>query len=204
MDILNETNLKDFAIPLQNGDLYYVPAWLNASTQNSLYENLKKELSWSQDEIKVYGKWHKIPRLQAWHGDCTAIYQYSNTNLVPNAWTPSLSFILNKLSVLNSSFNSVLANWYRTGHDKMGWHSDNERELGQCPTIASVSLGAERSFHLRHRVDGTRINVELQSGSLLVMAGELQKYWQHALPVRRRVSEGRINLTFRQVMAVLE
>jgi alkylated DNA repair dioxygenase AlkB len=130
-----------------------------------------------------------------------AVYTYSGTTFAPNAFTPSLLQIKTDIeSFTESKFNSVLANLYRNGQDSMGWHSDDEPELGSNPIIASLSLGEERVFKLRHRKDKTlKMDVPLPHGSLLVMSGAMQHQWQHALPKSARAMSPRINLTFRQV-----
>lgn len=189
-------------IPIIDGELYYCRAWLTALQADDCYRQLQDELEWRQDSIRVFSRWHKIPRLQAWHGDSDARYRYSGKCLQPKPWTARLTELKEKLTVAGFRANSVLANWYRNGHDKMGWYSDNEPELGPEPVIASVSLGAERTFQLRHRSSGQRIDIQLEHGSLLIMAGSMQTHWQHALPPRKRVSDGRINLTFRRICQV--
>ena len=201
---MNFQLLQPFHVDIPDGALFYLPEWYTRNQANHLYQRLLKEIDWSQDEIFVYGKWHVIPRLQAWYGEPNTAYQYSGKQLVPKEWTQTLSQLRAHLQKLGIQSNSVLANWYRDGHDKMGWHSDNEKELGDQPVIASLSLGATRSFQLKHRYTGQRLDLELSSGSLLVMAGTLQKYWQHALPARKRVSQGRINLTFRSVQEIVK
>lgn len=199
---LGSQQLQPFRIEISDGALFYLPDWYSHEQASNLYQRLTEELDWSQDKIFVYGKWHLIPRLQAWYGDSDTAYQYSGKRFLPKDWTQTLTQLRTQLGVLGIQPNSVLANWYRNGHDKMGWHSDNEKELGDQPVIASVSLGATRSFHLKHRYTGQRLDLELSSGSLLIMAGTLQKYWQHALPARKRITQGRINLTFRTVQQV--
>lgn len=193
------SGLQAYKLDIEDGLLFYLPNWLSLPQAESLYVELKHELCWSQDQVFVYGKWHDIPRLQAWYGDSDTGYQYSGKTLTPLPWTPGLQMLRHRIEALGLPINSVLANWYRNGLDKMGWHSDNEKELGAEPAIASVSLGSTRSFHLKHKSTGQRINLELSSGSLLVMAGTMQAHWQHALPQRKRVEQGRINLTFRHV-----
>jgi alkylated DNA repair dioxygenase AlkB len=187
---------------LPDAEIYYVPQWLNAGQADMILCALRDELNWQQDEIQVFGRWHKIPRLQAWHGDAEAAYRYSGKDLIPAPWTEHLDVVRLQLLDWSLAFNAVLANWYRNGHDKMGWHSDDERALGRFPLIASVSLGATRTFQLRHRGSGFRHDIELEHGSLLVMAGPTQHFWRHALPARKRVQNDRINLTFRHIQEI--
>ncbi|RUO32261.1 alpha-ketoglutarate-dependent dioxygenase AlkB [Aliidiomarina sedimenti] len=191
--------LQPYRVDIPDGDLFYIPGWLTRDESNRYYSKLSQTLEWQQDRIQVFGKWHLIPRLQAWYGDSEANYQYSGRALAPNPWTHELAVLRTRLSESGVTSNSVLANWYRNGEDRMGWHSDNEPELGPAPTIASVSLGATRCFQLRHKSSRQRIDIELENGSLLIMGGQLQRHWQHGLPTRKRCLEGRINLTFRQV-----
>ena len=142
------------------------------------------------------------PRLSAWHGDPDARYAYSGIVHDPLPWLPVLLEIKARIeAALASRFNAALANLYRDGRDGMGWHSDNERELGSTPMIASASFGAVRRFALRHRASGRRESLLLDSGSLLIMAGDSQRCWQHALPKTAKPCGPRINLTFRYVVA---
>lgn len=143
------------------------------------------------------------PRRCAWYGDPGARYAYSGLPLEPLPWTQALAGLRKALeSHLGAPFNSVLANWYRDGHDRMGWHADDEASLGPEPLIASLSLGAPRRFALRHRTrrDLPTAAITLEHGSLLVMAGPTQRCWKHALPAMARVTDPRINLTFRYVL----
>jgi len=151
--------------------------------------------------IQVYGKSHLTPRLSCWMGDKNAVYGYSHTVMQPVAWDSKILHIKQKIeNVTNESFNSVLINYYRDGKDSNGWHSDDEPELGVNPVIASLSLGAPRDFHLRHKTNKKLTHkMSLTSGSLLVMSGTTQQYWQHHIPKRAK-AEGRINLTFRTII----
>ena len=168
----------------------------------SLFEQLNAAIPWRQDEITLFGKRHRLPRLQAWYGDSGVRYRYSGLLLQPTPWHPLLEEIRGQIeAVTGLRFNSALANLYRDGNDAMGWHSDDETELGVDPAIASVSFGASRRFLLRHRryKNERRIELLLDDGSLLLMAGSLQAHWQHAVPRSRRVRAPRINLTFRLI-----
>lgn len=188
-----------YLLNLPQAKIYYLPNWLNTSLASELEQQLSAELDWHQGDVKVFGRWHKIPRLQAWHGDPDIRYRYSGKTLQAVPWTPVLDNLRSELQKLGITTNAVLANLYRDGNDKMGWHSDNEPELGEQPVIASVSLGAERDFLLRHRKLQDKFKLTLKHGSLLVMCGDTQRYWQHSLPVRKKVSARRINLTFRRL-----
>ena len=188
-------------IPLPDACMHYNPNWIAQTQADELYRELANCLPWEQPVITVFGRSNPIPRLQSWHGDPNASYRYSGHDHAPQPWTSALSSLREHLQTeLKTPFNAVLANWYRNGNDTMGWHSDDEPELGPTPTIASISLGAERSFRLRHRHNHQQTHsIELSHGSLLVMSEHTQDHWQHSLPARKRVQTGRINLTFRYV-----
>ena len=192
-------------IDLPDAKMEYIPSFFDVDHQQSLYEKLTSELEWSQGRIKLYGKEHVIPRLEAWHGDPGARYGYSGTELEPCPWTPALEEIRQQLIRHRSdlTFNSVLGNWYRDGEDAMGWHSDDEKELGPQPCIASISLGCGRDIRFRHRFqkDLSTVKIHLEPGSLLLMEGTTQENWQHEIPRRRgrNAPGGRINLTFRTI-----
>ena len=141
------------------------------------------------------------PRLAAWHGDPEAVYTYSGVSNTPSSWTETLQQIRTQLErSVGVQFNSVLLNYYRNGEDSMGWHRDNERELGPEPLIASISLGQTRRFlmqHVKHK--HLRWKADLESGSALIMAGQTQKNWRHSLPKSKSRNQPRINLTFRRI-----
>jgi len=181
-------------------DIEYIPNCLSKELATNLQNALEKELAWHQGDVFIFGKWHKIPRLQAFHGDSHVGYKYSGKELHVHPWTPALLEIKTQLERLNFAPNAMLGNWYRDGGDKMGWHRDNEPELGKTPTILSVSLGATRDFQLRHIHTKERHDIPLEHGSVLVMQGRSQQYWEHQLPARKRIHEGRINLTFRTII----
>lgn len=150
----------------------------------------------------MFGRVVDSPRLSAWIGDADATYRYSGTRFVPHPWTPSLQALRDRVAeACGARFNSVLANLYRSGGDRMGWHSDDEPELGPEPLIASLSLGAERTFRFRAKSGGEAVAVELGHGSLLRMAGATQRLYKHELPARARIAAPRINLTFRLIGA---
>ncbi|WP_375055660.1 alpha-ketoglutarate-dependent dioxygenase AlkB [Zobellella sp. DQSA1] len=156
---------------------------------------LQREIPWQQHRLRLFGRELDEPRLSCWMGE--AAYRYSGRSRQPLPWHPLITEIRRRLEALcEQPFNGVLLNLYRDGRDSMGWHADDEPELGADPVIASLSLGATRRFTLRHR-QGERRQLLLNHGSLLVMAGEMQHHWQHALPKAAGVTEARINLTFR-------
>lgn len=165
-----------------------------------LVAQLISECPWRQEEITVYGKAYLQPRLSAWYGDLG--YSYSGIRLEPLPWSATLLDIKARVQQLvGHEFNSVLLNYYRDQHDKMGMHSDDEKELGDRPVIASLSLGETRTLLLRHktRKDLPTIKLALPSGSLLLMCGDTQRYWRHGINSERNHCAARINLTFRQI-----
>ena len=169
------------------------------------YAALRKTIDWKHQKIRLFGRWVLQPRLSAWYGDEGTDYAYSGLLNRPLPWNRQLLKIKQQVEeICNSDFNSVLLNLYRHGQDSMGWHQDNEPELGERPTIASVSFGESRRFQMRHKFDKSvsRINVQLQDGSVLIMSGETQKYWQHQIPKTKKQVGERINLTFRKIITL--
>ncbi|MDH3537197.1 MAG: alpha-ketoglutarate-dependent dioxygenase AlkB, partial [Gammaproteobacteria bacterium] len=167
-----------------------------------LLQQLIEETDWRQERITVYGKPYLQPRLSAWYGDLA--YSYSGIRLEPSPWTPTLRQIRKRIEALTRlRFNSVLLNYYRDENDGMGMHSDDERELGPRPAIASISFGEERDFILRHRQrkDLGSVRLALPSGSLLLMQGDTQQHWRHGINKLRRRCGPRVNLTFRRIVA---
>ena len=195
--------LSDFEIerlPLPDADLLF---WGQVDLGRP-YDSLLKELidttDWRQEEITVYGKSYLQPRLSAWHGDLS--YSYSGIRLEPLPWTPTLLDLKARVEALTEhEFNSVLLNYYRDQNDSMGMHSDDERELGSQPAIASLSLGDERTFLLKHktRKDLKTVKLALPAGSLLLMRGDTQQYWRHGINKETCLCGPRINLTFRAI-----
>lgn len=160
-----------------------------------------QEIDWQQEQLSMYGKQVNIPRLQAWYGGIDHDYTYSGLTLTPKPLTSSLMVLKTKVEAFISvNFNSLLANLYRDGNDSVSWHSDDEPELGPEPIIASLSFGDTRNFQLKHKSNGDKLNIDLTSGSLLIMAGSTQHFWSHCVPKTKRVKSPRINLTFRQII----
>lgn len=169
---------------------------------DALLHSLADELPWQQPHLTLYGREHPIRRLQCWMGDDHAQYRYSGLLLEPVPWHKAVSGIRDKVTALcGHSFNAVLINQYRDGNDRMGWHSDDEPELGAQPWIASYNLGAKRAFAFRRRGQTrTGHTLELAHDQLLLMSPGVQHGWQHAVPVRQRIHDRRINLTFRHIV----
>lgn len=175
-------------------------AFLPPSEADSIFERLLKEVPWRQEKIRFYGKEHNVPRLTQWYGDAGLTYTWSGIKMNPEPWSADTQWLRERVeSRCGRRFNTVLLNLYRDGNDGVAWHADDEPELGPQPVIASVSLGAERDFILRHNDRDDMLKLPLPHGSLLVMAGDTQEHWKHALPKRKGVGRPRINLTFRHV-----
>ena len=188
-------------LPLPGADLAFDPHWLDDAAAAALFDALRSAIPWEVHRIRLFGRTVDSPRLSCWIGDPDAAYAYSGTRFEPRAWPAALVPVRDRLArELGVGFNSVLANLYRDGRDSMGWHSDAEPELGPRPVIASLSLGATRRFVLRGRDDpALRLPLDLGAGSLLVMAGDTQRRYRHALPRTARPVGARLNLTFRRI-----
>lgn len=189
-------------IPLLDGELFLYSNCLTQPEADRAFARLQTDTPWRQESITLFGKQYRQPRLIAWYGDTGKTYCYSGLLLHPLPWTETLVSLKTLVEThAGVAFNSVLINYYRHGQDSMGWHSDDEPELGTNPVIASLSLGASRRFCLRHRSrsDLAKVELWLSHGSLLVMAGTTQHYWQHAVPKTAKAIGPRINLTFRWV-----
>ncbi|GAB3574299.1 alpha-ketoglutarate-dependent dioxygenase AlkB family protein [Hymenobacter daeguensis] len=189
-------------LPLPQADLLYDASFLSATEATALLAQLTAETAWEQRAIRIFGQQMPQPRLTAWYGDAEARYAYSGLRWEPRPWSPALSALRQRVEAATGArFNSVLLNLYRTGQDSMGWHADDEPELGPAPAIASLSLGATRRFRLRPRagLPHAPLSLDLPTGSLLLMRGPTQQHWQHALPKTARPVGPRLNLTFRWV-----
>ncbi len=184
---------------LPDAEIIYYPTLFDKKVSDSIFNQLKNEIPWQQDEIQVYGKIHPQPRLTALFGNDGKPYSYSNIKMQPHPWSLNLRKIKAIVeSVTDTHFTTVLLNYYRDGKDSNGWHADNERELGENPIIASVSFGAQRVFQLKHNtlIDQKK-NIVLENGSLLIMKGPTQHFWKHQIPKTSKPTGPRINLTFR-------
>ena len=195
---MSESFVKTLA---PEGLLDYRSAWLAPADADRLLDCLAAEVPWELRSIRMFGRELMQPRLLCFMGDPGMVYRYSGGDYAAVPWHPAVEELrwgLNRS--LATAFNSVLLNLYRDGSDSMGWHADDEPELGSRPTIASISLGAERRFVLRRRDDPRqRLELVLAHGSLLLMAGDLQTHWQHQLPKTARPVGPRLNLTFRRI-----
>lgn len=194
--------LRSGNLAARDGELYYRGGFLDTDAADRAFAALQNEMAWEREVVTIVGRKVAVPRLVAWHGDANAIYRYSGLEHVPRPWTPTLLALRTRVQKVSGlGFNSVLGNWYRSGDDSMGWHADQEKSLGPNPWIASISLGAERLFKLRHNSGDPALDLRLGHGSLLLMGGNLQHRWRHCLPKSRSVTGARINLTFRLILS---
>ena len=201
LPVFESSNIE--RLPIADADvLLYHQIELGQSYDQLLYE-LIDNTTWRQEEITLFGKAHRQPRLSAWYGNRDSVYTYSGISLRPRPWNQTLLNLKAGVeSQLGRSFNSVLLNYYRDQRDSMGMHSDDESELGKQPVIASLSLGEERILLLRHRYRkelGT-FKLPLPSGSLLVMKGDTQSHWKHGIAKQNHPCGPRVNLTFRTIL----
>ena len=220
-----DERLEGFKINLPHGELFYSEHffnqkisdrsmayflennsnnWQTINWKNLIEEEFKsigfKNIKWKHENINLYGKNLLLPRMTAWYGDHGKSYSYSGINSNPNEWNKGLIDIKQRIEeVALVKFNSVLMNWYRDGADYLNWHADNEKELAVNPIIGSVNFGSRRDFILRNNDKSLKITIPLNHGTLLIMGGELQHYWQHCVPKRKKVKDMRINLTFRVI-----
>lgn len=197
-------------IKANNAILHFYPNFIKAHQQKLLFYYFLENIAWQQDQLHLYGKDVLIPRLQAWFGGTDVNYGYSGLHLQPHDWLAPLVKLKQSLTqqcqvILQQPvcFNSALANLYRDNNDAVAWHSDDEAELGVCPAIASVSLGCDRIFKMKHNITRQTLNIPLTAGSLLIMAGETQHYWQHAILRSKKPLQPRINLTFRELKPII-
>jgi len=189
-------------IDLGDASAQFFPHAFAASEADSLQQTLAAEIPWRQDDIRMMGRVLPVPRLQCWMGDPGCHYGYSGIRLEPEPWHPVVLAIKDRIQQLSGKeFNAVLLNQYRQGNDSVSWHADDEPELGPAPEIASVSFGVTRRFDLKHKRDTSqpRQRLLLTHGSLLIMDGGVQQNWLHQVPKERRITDPRINLTFRKL-----
>lgn len=192
-----------------NSWIVYLPNFLSQIDANTYFDYFHPNqpyISWQTETIKIFGKSIVVPRWVAWYGD--KAYGYSGVMHPPKQWDIKLlelkklieNFTLPQLPFLTGSYNSVLLNYYANGSQYMGYHQDNEKSLGPQPTIASLSLGATRKFVIKHIVQQQKIDFHLNHGSLIILGGDFQTEFTHALPQQKKVTQARINLTFRKIV----
>ncbi len=176
------------------GILLYEEAFLTKEVADHYFQQLRDECAWEQ-KPGIFG--HMQPRLIASYGDSGISYKYSGITNVALPWTSTLLEIKHRIEAIQGNYNYCLLNRYRSGSDSMGWHADDEPEMG--PVIGSLSLGANRKFRIRHNATRETQTFTVSHGTLIIMAGTMQNHWQHAVPKTRLIVGERINLTFRQI-----
>ena len=184
-----------------DGEVYYEKCIWDKPNAENLLREMQQHLHWQHDELMMFGKKITTNRKVAWYGDKAFTYTYSRTTKSAIPWHPLLLPIREKTeTVTNASFNACLCNFYHHGNEGMTWHSDDDKEFGLNPTIASLSFGAERTFSFRHKITKEEISIILESGSVLLMKSNTQTHWVHSLPKSAKIKDPRINLTFRWVV----
>ncbi len=199
MDLFSEGK-TEFKLP--NAKLTYISNFIEPNEADIYFNSLKSTIDWQQDDITVFGKTYKQPRLTALFANNAKPYSYSNITMHPKPFTAELQKLKNKIEEeINHKFSTVLLNLYRDGNDSNGWHADNEKELGKNPIIASLSLGEVRPFNFKHRqLKNERHKLNLEHGSLLIMSGEMQHFWLHQIAKTKKSIGERLNLTFRTII----
>lgn len=194
------SNPKEGLTVIENGEYIFFQNFFSKAESDLLLKGLRNNIVWKQESMNMYGKRIDFPRLTAWYGNNDKPYSFSGITLQPLPWSSEILIIKNKIEpIAKTEFNSVLLNLYRDGNDSISWHTDAEKELGLNPVIASVNFGATRKFQLRHIKTKEKLEIELTHGSLLIMQGELQHFWQHQVPKTSKPVVERINLTFRVI-----
>ena len=219
-------NLNGYDIKIPNGELFYAEDFFDKKTSDrsveyflennsndaktinwrdfdkEKLESIKfKNILWQHDKINMYGKEIYVPRYSAWYADENKSYTYSGITFQPKKWNKGLLYIKERIeNTLNLSFNSVLMNWYIDAEVWMGWHANDEKELGTNPIIASVNFGEERDFLIKSNETNEKITIPLKHGTLLIMSGKLQHHWKHSVPKRKKRKNARFNLTFRTII----
>jgi len=191
-------------IPINDGEISLLNHFFSENESVEIFNELLQNIEWEQPQVSVFGKLYAVPRKTAFYGLTPLTYRYSGLTHQAKPYTKALQIVHQKLveTCPNFKFNSVLLNYYRNGHDKMGWHADDELELGKNPAIASVNFGASRLFQLKHKHNSNlKTQINLTNGSLLLMHGSTQHHWKHQIPKQMRVAEPRINLTFRKIIS---
>lgn len=203
MDLFKQEDTEVEVFKVLDGEILFIRNFLSSTEAKKYFDLLLETINWKQEQISFYGKTYPVPRKTAWYGYEGFDYSYSGIKCTTEIWTKELLEIKTAIEkiTLSEDFTSVLLNLYNDGNDKMGWHSDDEKELGINPTIASLSIGETRRFDLKHKQNkDLNYKFELSSGSLLIMRGALQHHWVHQIPVQKKVKNPRINLTFRTII----
>jgi len=192
---INQNNL----LPC-DGLVDYHPIAFSTEEVKAYFPYLSNEIAWQQDVVKLFGKTYITDRKVAWYAEKPFIYRYSGQSKIALPFSPTLLAIKLRVEKLTgSAYDACLLNYYHNGSEGMGWHSDNEKSISPNSSIASVSLGATRKFQFKHKTQGLKLDLILDSGSVLDMRGETQEFWLHALPKSKKIAGTRINLTFRKM-----
>jgi len=186
---------------LKDAEIIYFPNFISTEESDELFQYFLENTKWQHDAIKLFGKTYMQPRLTALYGINNKPYSYSGIMMKPFRFDNIHHFLLKQIeTITDNRFTTILFNLYRDGNDSNGWHADDEKELGNNPVIASLSLGAERIFQLKHTTHPEeRYKLCLNHGSLLVMKGSTQEFWKHQIPKTKKEVGPRINLTFRKI-----
>jgi alkylated DNA repair dioxygenase AlkB len=186
----------------KDGEAHYFGMILNAEQIHNYFNELLHKIDWANEKLIMFGKEITTKRKVAFYADSLIEYTYSNKTKKGLEWTPLLIDIKQLVSsYTGSDYNACLLNLYHDGEEGMGWHSDDEKEIMPNSSIASLSLGAERKFAIKHKVSKEAQNILLENGSLLEMLGSFQKNWLHSMPKSKKIIAPRINLTFRQMLS---
>ena len=198
-NLFNEDRINNNLLH-KDGTVNYYGKILSSEEANQYFGLLMQKILWENDEVIIFGKHIVTKRKTAWYGDSDYLYTYSNKTKQALAWTKVLSDLKQMVEeIAGSKFNSCLLNLYHNGNEGMGWHSDDEKPLRKNNTIASLSFGTERKFSFKHKQTKQTVSVVLEHGSLLVMKGATQSNWLHSLPKSNKITQPRINLTFRTI-----
>ena len=201
MDLFNEAFDATLNLLPYDGHVNYFVHIMSDAHADHCFDELHRNIAWQHDQARIAGKRITTDRKVAWYGDAAFAYTYSGTTKHAQPWTDTLLSLKQHVErITHTSFNSCLLNLYANGQQGMAWHSDDETSLGHNPCIASLSLGAQRTFAFKHKTTAQTVAVELAHGSLLLMKGETQHHWLHRLPPRANIHQARINLTFRTIM----
>lgn len=199
-DIFAALNTSDSNLLPRDGEVYYHGVLFSLQQADDYFQRLFTEIDWQPDQARIGGQVIETARKVAWHGEHNFRYRYSGVQKIAKPWTDTLRAIKDNIEQHSqTTYNSCLLNLYHDGSEGMAWHSDGEKDLKQGAAIASVSLGAERRFLFKHKQSKEKVAIVLAHGSLLIMQGETQQHWQHRLPPTVKVTEPRINLTFRTI-----
>jgi len=198
INLFEKSNSENENLLPFDGVLKYFGVCFNAAENEYYFNRLMTEINWKNDEAFIFGKHYITDRKVAWYAEKPISYTYSRKTKTSEIFTPLLLELKQKIEEITGlTFNSCLLNLYHNGNEGMAWHSDDEKELAKHYGIVSLSFGAERKFSIKHKTKGIKKDILLENGSLLLMAKEMQDFWLHRLPITKKISKPRINLTFR-------